>query len=207
VPAHEGSGQQGKARLRKRRGPEDWRSALPAFFDKDFRSWHEQGGKALLQEIRTIYEYHDWANHQVLDAAGALTPSELNADIGGSFSTFMKTLTHILCVERLFIRRWRELPPLQAAEWETIGQIRDAWLSLEAERNEFLRSLDEARLAEPIHYSDTRGRAVTLELWQAVFQCTNHSTFHRGQLIEKLRHLDTIPPTTDFVAFCRSVDK
>ncbi len=65
----------------------------------------------MLPEIRRIYEYHDWANHQVLDAASGLTDSELEAEIGGSFPTFIDTLRHILMVEFLFILRWQELPP------------------------------------------------------------------------------------------------
>ena len=101
----------------------------------------------------------------------------------------------------------RKLPPQQEPEWGTINQIRDSWLSIETERNQFLLDLNETMLSKIIHYSDTRWRAVTLELWQAIFQCVNHSTFHRGQLMEKLRKLGKIPPTTDFVLFCRGIDK
>lgn len=156
----------------------------------------------MIKEIRKIYEYHDWANHKILDAASMLTVSEQEFDLGGSFSTFMKTLRHILLVEFLFISRWQELPLRKEPEWETIDQIRAVWQSIETERNEFLTSLNESSLSKPIHYADTRGREVTLELWQAIFQCVNHSTLHRGQLIEKLRKLGKIPPTTDFVMFC-----
>jgi uncharacterized damage-inducible protein DinB len=161
----------------------------------------------LLPEIRRIYEYHDWANHHALDAGSRLTDSELEAEIGGSFSTFINTLRHILMVEFLFILRWQELPPRQEPEWRTIHQIRASWLSIETERNQFLSDLKEAKLSELIHYADTRGRAVTLELWQAIFQCVNHSTFHRGQLMEKLRRLGKIPPTTDFVLYTRGIEK
>jgi uncharacterized damage-inducible protein DinB len=163
-------------------------------------------GRTVLNEIRRIYEYHDWANHQVLDAAGGLTAYEERVDLAGSFSTFIQTLRHILLVEFLFISRWQDLPP-RKPEWETTGQIRAAWLSLEIERNQFLTELNESRLAQPIHYVDTRGRSVTLELWQAIFQCVNHSTFHRGQAIEKLRKLGKIPPATDYVLFCRGIGK
>ncbi|MBN1567139.1 MAG: DinB family protein [Acidobacteria bacterium] len=161
----------------------------------------------MLQNIRRIYEYHDWANHNVLDTASKLTISEQEVELGGSFSTFMETLRHILMVEFLFIRRWQELPPRQEPEWKTIDQMRDSWLAIETERNQFLSDLEETMLSKMIHYADTRGRAVTLELWQAIFQCVNHSTFHRGQLMEKLRKLGKIPPTTDFVLFCRGIDK
>jgi len=161
----------------------------------------------LLSEIRKIYDYHDWANHQVVEAAAKLTFSEQESELGGSFTSLIETLRHILLVEFLFIRRWQDLPVHQIPEWRTLDQIRDSWLSLEAERNKFFSALENNRLSEEIHYADTRGRAVTLKLWQAIFQCVNHATFHRGQLIEKLRKLGKIPPTTDFVLFCRGIDK
>jgi uncharacterized damage-inducible protein DinB len=156
----------------------------------------------LIEEIRRICEYHDWANHQVLDSAGMLSVSEQNVNTGGSFSTFIETLRHILLVEFLFVYRWQELPPRQEPVWDTIDQIRSVWHSVEIERNVFLSGLKETSLNKPIHYTDTRGRAVTLDLWQAIFQCINHSTFHRGQLTEKLRNLGRIPPSTDFVLYC-----
>lgn len=159
----------------------------------------------MLKEILGIYEYHDWANHKILETAGTLTASEQEFDLGGSFPTFMKTLRHILMVEFLFISRWKEQPPRKEPEWETIDQIRVVWQSIENERNEFLASLTESDLSRPIHYDDTRGREITLELWQAIFQGINHCTQHRGQLIEKLRRLGKIPPNTDFVMFCRGI--
>jgi len=160
-----------------------------------------------LAEIRKIYDYHDWANRQVLEAATTLTVSEQEMGLGGSFASLIETLRHILLVEFLFLRRWRGLPVHQIPEWETLDQIRDSWLSLEDERDQFLSALENSRLSEEIHYTDTRGRAVTLELWQAIFQCVNHATFHRGQVIEKLRKLQKVPPATDFVLFCRGMDK
>lgn len=167
----------------------------------------QSGGRDLLKEIRRIYEYHDWANHKILEAASGLTAPEHGHDLGGSFSTFMKTLRHILLVELLFISRWKEQQPRKEPEWKTIDEIRAVWMAMETERNEFLASLSESSLSRPIHYADTRGREVTLELWQAIFQCVNHSTLHRGQLIEKLRKLGKIPPVTDFALFCRGTEK
>jgi uncharacterized damage-inducible protein DinB len=160
------------------------------------------GGCALIEEIRQIYEYHDWANHKVLDSASMLSASEQNMNAGGSFPTFIEALRHILLVEFLFIHRWQGQPPRQEPEWDTIDQIRSIWHSIEIERNEYLSGLNKTSLYRPIHYTDTRGRAITLDLWQAIFQCVNHSTFHRGQLIEKLRNLGRIPPATDFAQFC-----
>jgi uncharacterized damage-inducible protein DinB len=159
---------------------------------------------ALLAEIVKIFEYHDWSNRQVLEAATQLSISEQESELGGSFASFIETLRHILLVEFLFIHRWQELEVHRIPEWATLDQMKESWLSLEVERNKFLAVLDDGRLSAEIHYADTRGRAVTISLWQALFQCVNHATFHRGQLVEKLRKLDKLPPATDFVLFCRS---
>ena len=161
----------------------------------------------MLKEIRKIYEYHDWANHKILEAASGLTAPDSEFDLGGSFSTFMKTLQHIVMVEFLFIDRWKQQPPRQKPKCETIDQIRAVWHSIETERNEFLAGLSERDLSRQIHYTDTRGREIALELWRAIFQCINHSTHHRGQLIEKLRKLGKIPPVTDFVLFSFGMEK
>jgi uncharacterized damage-inducible protein DinB len=159
----------------------------------------------LLEEIRKIHEYHDWATRKILEAAGTLTVSEQESDLGGSFSTFIKTLQHILVVEFLFIDRWKQQPPREKLKWETVDQIRTVWQSVENERNEFFAGLSEGDLSREIRYVDTRGRIIALELWHAIFQCVNHSTHHRGQLIEKLRKLGKIPPVTDFVLFCSGI--
>lgn len=91
----------------------------------------------LLAEIRRIYDYHDWANHQVLEAAAKLTFSEQELALGGSFTSVIETLRHILLVEFLFIYRWQDLPVHQIPEWRTLDQIRESWLSLETERNKY----------------------------------------------------------------------
>jgi uncharacterized damage-inducible protein DinB len=110
----------------------------------------------LLKEIRKIYEYHDWANHKILEAVSELTASERESDLGGSFPTIMKTLRHILKVEFLFISRWKEQLPRKEPEWETIDQIRAAWQSIENERNEFLTSLSESSLSRERWYQNHR---------------------------------------------------
>ena len=161
------------------------------------------------EEFRSIYAYHDWATDQILSAVEGLSQDELVKDLGGSFPTLLGTLGHIARVELLFVRRWRELPAPQVGETplDSLERIAAAFRQTRTERCEFLRQLQEDALDRTISYVDTRGRSVTLKLWQAVFQGINHSTFHRGQVVEKLRRLGRTPPATDFVLFCRGTEK
>lgn len=155
----------------------------------------------MIRQIEAVFEYHDWANRQFVAAARALPAGELERELGGSFATYLKTLRHILFVELLFLGRWQGTAAATGVKLDTLEEIAAAWESLEEERRVFLSTLGADRLDGEIRYADTRGRAVCVPLWQAVFQCVNHATFHRGQLAEKLRKLGRTPPATDYILF------
>jgi uncharacterized damage-inducible protein DinB len=159
-------------------------------------------------KILRLYKYNSWANTHILDALKNVPVSELEMNLGGSFPSIRATLLHMLWVEMMFLRRWRGLPTQDLShppELDSVEEIRIAWQGLEKERNEYLQGLQNSDLEKPLNYSDSRGRPVSLELWQAIFQCINHSTFHRGQIAAKLRQLGNVPPATDFIMFCREI--
>ncbi len=157
-----------------------------------------------------MYEYDNWANSRILNAIKDISSSELEMDLGGSFPTVHGTLLHMLWVELMFMRRWQGLSTQDLAdppELASVQEIQNAWQALEKERNVYLDRLQDSELDTPSNYSDSRGRPVSVPLWQAVFQCINHSTFHRGQIVTKLRQLGKVPPATDFMMFCRQIEK
>ena len=161
----------------------------------------------MLDMFQTLYRYNWWATQQILEGVNALSSSEFSRDLGGSFPSIRASLLHILWVELMFFKRWsgestRELSAPPALE--TVEAILSVWQQLEAERKEYFAHLKDAELHAPLQYQDSRGRQISILLWQALFQCANHSTFHRGQIVSKFRQLGKTPPTTDFVLFCRA---
>jgi uncharacterized damage-inducible protein DinB len=135
-----------------------------------------------------------------------ISSPEFETDLGGSFPTIKETLMHILWVELLFLRRWQGSSTVdlsQPPDLHGVEAIKAAWEKLEKERTHYLRELNEGKLDETIQFLNTRGQSISIELWQAIFQCANHSTFHRGQIVTKFRQLGKVPPLTDFVLFCR----
>jgi uncharacterized damage-inducible protein DinB len=77
-----------------------------------------------------------------------------------------------------------------------------------AEVEEFLDTLDPARLDEPIvmpwvrHLEKLRGRECERpSLAETMFQITSHSTYHRGQVNARLRELGAEPPLVDYIAW------
>jgi len=144
----------------------------------------------------------------MLEAMKELAPSEFDRDLGGSFPSLHQTMLHMLWVEQLFFRRWRGLSTADIAQvpkLDSAASIQSAWEDLEKEREAYLVRLTDEDLIQPIEYVDTRGRKLSMLLWQSLFHLINHSTFHRGQAISKLRQLGKEPPATDFVPFCREL--
>jgi uncharacterized damage-inducible protein DinB len=162
----------------------------------------------MLAMFQTLYRYNWWATTQVLTALQELSPDELHRDLGGSFPTIHAGLLHILWVEQMFLRRWQRQSTqdlTRPPELGTIADIQAVWQRLTEDCTRYLNTLTEADLQAPLAYQDSRGRQIELLFWQALFHCANHSTFHRGQIVSKLRQTGHTPPNTDFVSFCREV--
>ena len=164
-----------------------------------------------LEMVRKLCRYNWWANVRLLSAAKQLTPMEFEVDLAGSFSSVQSTLLHVLWVELMFIRRWRGESTSDLASppvFNTMELIEEKWTGLEKERSQLLDRLTESDLSRSISYTDSRGRLLSMPLWESLFHLINHSTYHRGQLASKLRQSGKVPPSTDFVIFCREeIDK
>ena len=65
----------------------------------------------------------------------------------------------------------------------------------------FLMSLTEEDLLEEISYKNTKGISYSLELWKQMLHVSNHSSYHRGQVVTMLRQLKKIPPSLDMIHY------
>ena len=158
-----------------------------------------------LEVLLTLYRYNGWANKRLLEAANGLSPAECTRNLGGSLPSVHGTLLHILWVELMFLRRWRgrstadlSAPP----QLDSVATISSAWEDLEHERTAYLSQLADADVTRTVSYVDSRGRSISLALWQTLLHLANHSTYHRGQVASQLRQSGHAPPATDFIVFC-----
>lgn len=152
-----------------------------------------------LESVRTVFAYGHWANRRILQAAGELSPEELDRDLRGSFGSIKGTLRHLLWGERSWLRFWRDEdfgPELSADDFPDLPSIVESWTALETEQNAFVGELTEENLRVP--RSVDEDRYVLEELIQ---HCLNHSTHHRGQVVLMLRQLGRTPPGTGFRQF------
>src|SRR5436309_10275301 len=59
-----------------------------------------------LELIRGLYEYNEWANNHVLEAASALTEEEFSERRGASFESVEGNLAHVMGAQVGWLERW-----------------------------------------------------------------------------------------------------
>ena len=163
-------------------------------------------------DFQMFAAYNNWANGVVYAAADDLTPEEFNAGKGAFFGSMMGTLNHLLCADRIWMRRFtgegeapKALNTVLFAELSALKQARDAE---DARISAWIDSVDETVLGENFTYTPiSTPEPVTQKLGSAVFHFFNHQTHHRGQCHMILTALGKPSVTLDMVAFQRSAGR
>ena len=145
----------------------------------------------MLEHIKNLFSYDDWANREVLASLQALNaPPERS----------VKLLAHILSAERLWLERllvhkqtlpvW-PLSRLAQCELE-IDQLPGLWKN-------YLTALGEAGLARSLTYKNTKGESFSSQKQDILLHVVMHSAYHRGQIAADMRAAGFTPPYTDFI--------
>ncbi len=154
------------------------------------------------RRIQELYGYNRWANGRALAAASRLTAEQLMKDVGSSFRSVRDTLAHILGAEWIWLMRWNSTSPralLSPTEFPSVAALEARWAEVETGQRQFLDSLTDESLTQPLAYVNTKGQRWQYPLWQTLVHAVNHSTYHRGQVTTMLRQLGAEPVATDFL--------
>jgi uncharacterized damage-inducible protein DinB len=157
-----------------------------------------------LDQIRALFEYNEWANGHVLDAAARLDEESLARKLGASFDSIQGNLAHAVGAQNIWLSRWanRPMPAPPAPEaGRVIDALRAAYDASHAGLREFLASLDEEDLERSFDYVDTQGNAQSRVLWQTMLHVVNHGTHHRAETAMMLTMLGAAPRQLDYVFY------
>jgi uncharacterized damage-inducible protein DinB len=145
----------------------------------------------MLEHIRNLFSYDDWANREVLTSLQAL-----DAPPGRS----VKLLAHILSAERLWLERLLvQKQTLPVWPLSTIAQCKLEVDQLPGLWKNYLTALGEAGLARSLTYKNTKGESFSSQKQDILLHVVMHSAYHRGQIAANLRAAGFTPPYTDFI--------
>lgn len=162
-----------------------------------------------MKEIILNYtQYNVWANKQIVDLIQQLTEEDCQKEIGGSFPTLRKTIAHIWFAEDVWLQRLLMAEKVIAPEEDETMSFKDMcknWIASSEGLLQFTEKIhDDRGLIHEFHYNNIKGEHFKSQVWECLHHVCNHSTFHRGQVINFLRMLGVSKiPSTDFITYCR----
>jgi uncharacterized damage-inducible protein DinB len=145
----------------------------------------------MLEHIKNLFSYDDWANREVLASLQALNaPPERS----------VKLLAHILSAERLWLERLLvQKQTLPVWPLSTLAQCKPEVDQLPGLWKNYLTALGEAALARSLTYKNTKGESFSSQKQDILLHVVMHSAYHRGQIAADMRAAGFTPPYTDFI--------
>jgi len=146
------------------------------------------------KHITTLFEYEKWANTRILDALSQLQETdEKSLDI----------MAHILLVQMVWYSRIAGIadPPVWAKK--TLDQCKEMHTVNNKILVPFMAQFTDDSLKRDVEYKNTKGQKFTNTVTQILTHMLNHSTYHRGQIVERLKGKIPQMPVTDLIAFMR----
>jgi len=155
--------------------------------------------------IRAFYDYNEWANNRLLSACEKLTPEQFAQSQGVSWDSIETNLAHIVAAQINWLSRWRTGANARAiTEVQAItglDRIRREFHASHTALREFVASLSDERLAQPLAFTDSGGASYESILWELMLHVANHGTYHRGEVVMALSTLGNSPGDLDYRRF------
>ena len=151
--------------------------------------------------IRSLYDYHRWANHRLFDVAAALGDEALSRDMGAHWSVpdLKGMFAHLCSADSIWLARWRKTSPTRmggGADYATFAAIRPVWDAVEADQRAYIDGLTEADLARVVTYRATDGVELSVALGASLQHVANHATHHRSEVATMITLISGSPPDT-----------
>jgi uncharacterized damage-inducible protein DinB len=159
-----------------------------------------------LKVIAELFLHNDQANGIVLDAARGLSDAQLDRAFEMGRGTLRKTILHTWAGEHVWLERWRgrvEATWPNEEEQVSVAELASRMNKVARERDEFLAGVTPEKLAAGQRYRDSKGTLFDTTLRDMILQMFVHSSHHRAQAVNMLRHLGVNHPQVDYMMMVR----
>ncbi|HEV8574445.1 MAG TPA: DinB family protein [Dehalococcoidia bacterium] len=159
-----------------------------------------------LELIRRLYEYHEWADDRLLDAAARVPEQELTRDADIPFGNVRDNLLHILGSQVSWLIRWTgESPQLAKIEPGVVAAALSESFAWAHERlRSYVGALTEEQVDAPIRFTEyDGGQSHDLErpMWEMLLSVGSHGMGHRGEVAAVLTVAGASPGEIDYSEF------
>jgi len=156
------------------------------------------------QDILILYQYNQWTNAKILNAASNVTQEGYLAPDSFPHGGLRGTLVHALFAEWIWRNRWEGISPtkrLKPEDFPTFESLRSRWAEEEKALMSFVDELTDERLESKFSHRATDGTPHERILWQAMAHVVNHGTQHRTEAAAILTDLGHSPGDIDMIYF------
>lgn len=154
-------------------------------------------------QVRAAFEYNEWANDRLLDAAGKLSDEQLSSERGGSRGSVADNLVHLVDTQggwAAFIGETDFTPPQPLPEQDIMAALCQRFAESHARLREITGGLTDESLATVVR-RERRGQVHGYPRWQMLLHLGTHGTQHRAEIGLSLLALDASPGDLDAIGF------
>jgi uncharacterized damage-inducible protein DinB len=87
--------------------------------------------------------------------------------------------------------------------WKTIPNAKELMEQNNHHWQQYLEKLNDSNFDQIISYQNSTGTQLETKLSDSLSHLINHGTYHRGQIIQLLKHERTTLPATDYIFWIR----
>ncbi|MFB6455147.1 DinB family protein [Chitinophaga sp. Hz27] len=158
--------------------------------------------KEILQKYTT---YNHWANNHISTVLQKLTDEQAKQELGGSFGNMRATVAHVWDAESVWLQRLQlvEKPVKPGETFDgSFADICVHWVKTSVKLEEWVKAASLARLGHVVAFTRQKNDHYKMQVEDILMHACNHSSFHRGQMVNMLRQLGvTKIPSLDFSIF------
>lgn len=151
-----------------------------------------------------LAQYNIWANQKMTDWLSQISEEQWSQKLIGSFESIASTAIHTAGSEKLWHERlnYRANPFLTLTFKGDKNELIEIWKNASENLKNYISKTSEQDLMETFAYKSLKGEDFSRVKYQAIAHVFNHSTYHRGQLVNYLRQVGfTDVDTTDLIYF------
>jgi uncharacterized damage-inducible protein DinB len=146
------------------------------------------------QQITSLFKYENWANARIIDAIVQLPEPDDKA---------LELMSHILLVQMVWYSRIAGVAAPPVWEKKSLQQLKDMYTVNTKILIPFIEKQTKDTLNTIIDYKNTKGEKYSNTVTQILTHLFNHSTYHRGQIVELMKGKLPKMPETDYIVFLR----